>query len=221
MHLLPMKCCHGCVASSPTSSDGAMGPIMASATSTSTSTPTSSSSNGTAADISRRTSTRSWVSDSVSAERHGATSSATRGSGSRRTRIRFSPWSGLTGSTAPRTTRWNTVAISSMPLMKFGGTRKGGNIGEKCRLVPPSLQEDQGRSGARADTSIRQACLRARSATVSAPYPARIANYGSKARTADRSKTGKIYGLKELEESSYDSSSSGDSSSSSSTFGVS
>ncbi|TBY51507.1 IS1595 family transposase [Rhizobium leguminosarum] len=58
------------------------------------------------------------------------------GTGSWRTRIRFSPWSSPIGSTARRTTPWSTVATSSMPLMKFGETRRGGNTVEGVRDVP-------------------------------------------------------------------------------------
>lgn len=86
MRLLPMKSCHGCIGSSPTSSDGATEPITASATSMSTSTPTSSSSAGTGGGTSRRTSTPSSASAKGSVGRAGATSSATRGNGSWRTR---------------------------------------------------------------------------------------------------------------------------------------
>lgn len=113
----------GCIGSSPTSRDGATEPTMASAISTSTSTPTSSSYVGIADGISRPTSIPALVSDSESADQPGAISSATRGNGRPHTRTRFSTWSGPRGSTAPRTTPWNTVAVFRRP-------RRGQTAGE-------------------------------------------------------------------------------------------
>ncbi|MDQ0323468.1 hypothetical protein QO002_005674 [Pararhizobium capsulatum DSM 1112] len=82
---------------------------------------------------------------------------------------------------------------------------------------PPSKKI---RGGAQHEAVCPSAAARSRE-RLSSAHSARIEDYRSKARTADRSKTGEIYGLKVLEEPSYDPFSSGSSSISSSTFGVS
>lgn len=150
----PMRRCQGCIGSSPTSRDGATEPTTVSATSTSTSTPMSSCFVGTGGDTSKPTWTPSLVSGSGSAERPGATSSATRGNGRRHMRTKFLTWSGPRGSTAPRTTPWRTVAISSKPSTRSDGTRKSGDIREGSQGVPRFRQGGQARSEAASDTFI-------------------------------------------------------------------